>query len=211
MTMIAELPANTVRPFNIIPFRPKGTPFMVRKLGGLWTIEGRVVCNLYDEKGVLQIQTESWNTVTDVGDRFYSYRGANEQPPDDHFTTGAALTFDGIMELYKSVSVAPTKGAVRSGLTGGVLITGSDQVIDVGYPKSNDLDSGNTGKDPDAITYRVTYATVDANDSAIDDVIITNPSPSAGDNMLMWADGLGSFTKTSSDTLVVYVNHQMTG
>jgi len=197
-------------PFNIKQWRPKGIPYMTRKANGLWSIEGRVVCNLYTD-GVLQIQTESFNTVTDVGDRFYSYRGANEQPPDDHFTTGAALTFDGIMELYKSVSVAPTKGAVRSGLTSGVLITGSDQVIDGTYPKSNDGDAANTGKDPDAITYKVSYATGDANDSGIDDVIITNPSPTAGDNMLMWADGLGSFTKTSSDTLVVYVNHQMTG
>jgi len=198
-------------PFNIKTWRPKGTPYMTRKSGGLWTIEGRVVCCLYDASGELQIQTETFNTVTNIGDRFYSYRGANEQPADDHFTTGSALTFDGIMELYKSVSAAPSKAAVRSGLTSGVLITGSDQVIDATYPKSNDTDAANTGKDVDAVTYRVSYATGDANNTAIDDVIITNPSPSSGENMLMWADGLGSFTKTSSDTLVVYVNHQMTG
>lgn len=200
-----------VAPFNIKKYRPKGVPFMKRLPSGLWSIEGRVVACLYDENGVLQHQGESFNTVTNVGDRYYAYRGANEQPADDHFTTGAALAFDGIMELYKSVSAAPSKGAVRSGLTGGVLITGSAKAMDSGYPKSNDTDTANTGKDPDAITYKVSYLTTEANDSTIDDVIITNPSPTAGDNMLMWADGLGSFTKTSSDTLVVYVNHQMTG
>jgi hypothetical protein len=198
-------------PFHIKKFRPKGIPYMSRLPSGLWSIEGRVVCCLYDENGELQIRTEVMNTVTNIGDRFYGYRGANEQPADDHFTTGAALTFDGIMELYKGVTAAPSKGAVRSGLTGGTLITGSAQAMDSGYPKSNDTDTANTGKDPDAVTYKVSYGTADANDTSIDDVIITNPSPTAGDNMLMWADGLGSFTKTTSDTLIVYVNHQMTG
>jgi len=201
----------TVAPFNIKKYRPKGIPYIKRLPSGLWSIEGRVVWCMYDFNGIQQDGGESFNTVTNDGDRYYSYRGANEQPTDDYFTTGSALAFDGIMELYKSVSAAPSKSAVRSGLTSGVLITGSDQSMDSNYPKSDDQDAANTGKDPDAITYKVTYATGDANDSGIDDVIITNPSPSAGDKMLMWADGLGSFTKTASDTLVVYVNHQMTG
>jgi hypothetical protein len=164
--------------------------------------------------GVYRSRHITHNICTDIGDEYYAYRGdeaSSHQPPTTHFTTGAALAFDGIMELYKSVSVAPTKGAVRSGLTSGVLITGSALALDSGYPKRNDGDGDNTSATVDTITYTRTYAAGTLNDSTIDDVIITNPSPSAGDNMLMWADDLGSLTVGLTDSLKVIVNHLMNG
>lgn len=200
----------TITPvFEILKWRPKGIPYLKRLPSGLWSIEGRVCCCVYDEDKILQDVLESFNTVTNVGDRFYSYRGAAEQPTDAHFTSGATIAFDGIMELYNGASGAPAKTNDRSDLVG--LVSGSAKAIDATYPKSNDSDADNTGKDADADTYKVTYTTGEANASSIDDVIITNPSPGSSENLLMHADSLGSFTKTSSDTLVVYVNHQMTG
>lgn len=149
------------------------------------------------------------NIVTDVGDTFYAYRGANEQPANDHFTSGAALTFDGIMELYNGASASPAKGNDRSNLTD--LVTGSAKVIDATYPTRNDGDSDNSGAGADVITYRVSYTTGEANDTGIADVIITNPSPGASENLLMHAEFASSFDKTSSDTLKVFVNHTMNG
>jgi len=200
-----------VAPFNIVPSRPPGMIF-TRRPSGIIQIEGKVVAVVRDfASGRIKDTLETRNIVNDQGDLFYAYRATDAQPTTALFTNGSVKTFDGIMELYKSVSAAPSKGAVRSGLTAGVLITGSAKVMDTGYPKRNDTDTDNTGKGTDVVTYKVSYLTSEANDSTIDDVIITNPSPSTGDNLLMWADGLGSFTKTSSDTLVVYVNHTMNG
>jgi uncharacterized phosphosugar-binding protein len=63
----------------------------------------------------------------------------------------------------------------------------------------------------DIVTYRVSYATGDANAAGIADVILTNPSPSAGDALLMHAEFTTPFEKTSSDTLKVFVNHRLNG
>lgn len=172
-------------------------------------IVGQVVAVLIDTKTGKKETKVVANIVNDQGDLFYAYRAADEQPPDSLFTNGAAKTFDGIMELYKSVSAAPSKGANRGGLTGGVLITGSAKAMDSGYPKRNDDDTDNTGAGADIVTYRVTYTTGEANDT-FDDVVITNPSPGASENLLMWADGLGRI-KTNTDVLKVFVNHRMNG
>ncbi len=151
------------------------------------------------------------NTITNDGDLFYAYRAALEQPPDDLFTTGAALAFDGIMELYADVTAAPSKSANRSSITGGSLVTGSAKAMDSGYPKRNDDDADNPDAAADAVTYRTSYTTSEANDTNIDDVCLTNPSPGASEKLLSWGDGLGITSKTSSDTLKVWVTHEFAG
>lgn len=204
--------------FSIIPWRPKGLPILTPRSTGGFTIEGRVCAILRDGYGVTQDVFETKNTVTDNGDLFYSYMASycvapsTTVVPDNLFTDNATPSlFDGVMELYSGVTVAPSKSADRSGLTNGTVAPSSEKAMDSGYPKRNDTDTDNTGKGTDVITYKVSYTTAQANATGIDDVVITNPSPGASENLLMWADGLGSFTKTSSDTLVVYVNHTMNG
>ncbi|HEU4895116.1 MAG TPA: hypothetical protein VFT85_04705, partial [Acidimicrobiia bacterium] len=147
----------------------------------------------------------SKNIVTDAGDLYYAQRGSAETPTN--FTSGA--TFDGIMELYNGASSAPAKSNNRSNLTG--LVTGSAKAMDSTYPKTNDGDADNTGAGTDIVTYRVSYTTGEANASSIADVIITNPTPGASEPLLMHAEFGSPFTKTSSDTLKVFVNHQMNG
>ena len=195
--------------FNIIKPRPLGLVFD-RTPSGLVKIHGNVCAVLFRD-GIIQDVLETTNIITDAGDLFYAYRATNAQPPTTHFTDGAALTFDGIMELYTSVSAAPSKSGIRSSLTSGIIATGSGKAMASGYPKRNDTDTANTGKGTDVVTYKVAYLTSEANAVGIDDVVITNPSPSAGDNLLMWADALGSFTKTSSNELNMYVNHTING
>lgn len=149
---------------------------------------------------------ESKNIVTDAGDLFYAQRGVSTLPTN--FTDGAGA-FDGIMELYNGASGAPAKGNNRSNLAG--LVTGSAKAMDSTYPKVNDGDTDNTGAGTDVVSYRVSYLTSEANAANIADVIITNPSPGASEAVLMHAEFAAVFTKTSSDTLKVFVNHQMNG
>lgn len=201
------------RPFSIVRARPKGIILDPISTGG-HRIHGKV-CAVLARDGVIQDIHETTNLVTDAGDLFYAQQAASLGGTGDptNFTDGAGA-FDGIMELYNSVSAAPSKGVGRAGITGGVLDgTGNGKVVDSGYPKVSDGDASNTGSGVDVVTYRTSWTTAEANNTTagIDDVVITNPSPVTDDALLMWADGLGSFTKTSSDTLVVFVNHTMNG
>jgi hypothetical protein len=182
--------------------------------GAAQTIKESSVSKVVNTKVVVVLQRadgtkethESKNIVTDAGDLYYAQRGVNTLPTN--FTTGAGV-FDGIMELYNGASSAPAKGNNRSNLAG--LATGSGKAMDSTYPKVNDTDPDNTGAGTDIVTYLVSYITSEANASNIADVIITNPSPGASEPLLMHAEFASAFTKTSSDTLKVFVNHQMNG
>lgn len=154
------------------------------------------------------------NLVTNDGDYFYAVRAVAGTPSTDYFCNGSGV-FDGVVELYIGATASPSKAAVRSSI-GGTLVSWSsgpaisEMAMSSGYPKVNDSDSGNTGKGADVVTYKVTYTTSEANGTSISDVVITNPSPSSGDKLLMWSE-LTPFNKTSSDTLTIYINHTFTG
>lgn len=173
-------------------------------------IQGRIVLvktNIYT--GVKQV-IEAKNIVTDQGDEFYARRAVILQPDDDMFTTGAAFAFDGEMELGNDTSPsAPGKTDDRSVMVG-FFVTGSQKAMDSTYPKVNDGDGDNSGAGIDIVTYLVSYLTSEANASDIQQVIITNPGFGANEPLLMYAT-FTPFTKTSSDTLKVFVNHTMTG
>ena len=208
--------------FNIIisqPRAPSGAPLPYHSeedLGNeLVRIHGLVVAILADEEtGIIKSVHETKNLVLDAGDLYYSECGVAATQQSNFTTASTPFPFDGVMEVFKSVSVAPTKAANRSGMTGKAAPStgsGSSKVIDSGFPKVNDTDTDNTGKGTDVLTYKVSYTAADWSDaSAIDDVDITNPSPTSTDAMLMWADGL-AVTKSASDTLVIYVNHTFNG
>lgn len=149
------------------------------------------------------------NIVTDQGDEYYARRSVLEQPDDDQFTTGAALAFDGVMELGNDLTPpAPDKTQVRTAMTN--IVSGSEKAMDATYPKTNDGDGDNSGAGIDIATYLVSYLTSEANANDIQQVWITNPSPAAGEVLMMYAT-FTAFNKTSSDTLKVFINHTMTG
>lgn len=170
-------------------------------------ITGRVVVVLTNTvTGEKKVQVTN-NIVTNAGDLYYAERGVNTAVPTN-FTDGGG-TFDGIMELYSGSSAAPDKANDRSDLA--TLAPSSGKAMDSTYPKLDDDDSDNTGAGAGVITYRVSYSTGEANATDIADVVITNPGPTSGEPLLMHAEFSGTFTKTSSDTLKVFVNHTMTG
>lgn len=186
-------------------------PSWRRTKGKTVQIRGLVCAVRKNEKtGIFEIH-ETENIVTNDGDLFYAERaalltaGTPIGPVPTNFTDANGVP-DMIMELYDNTGSAPGKASDRS--TPGTII-GTGKVIDATYPQVNDGDADNTGAGTDIVTYRVSFTTAEVN-GAIDDVILTNPSPGASEPCIMHADGL-AVTKTSSDTLKVFVNHTFNG
>jgi hypothetical protein len=169
-------------------------------------VDTKVVVVLEDASTGLRRTHISKNIVTDAGDLFYAQRAVGTLPTN--FTDGSGV-FDGIVELYNGASASPAKGNNRSNLTG--LVSGSTKAMTSTYPKINDSDVDNTGAGVDVVTYAVSYSKVEANASNIADIIITNPSPGASEPVMMHAEFGTPFTKTSNDTLKVFINHTLNG
>lgn len=169
-------------------------------------VDTKVVVVLEDGSSGLKRTHVSKNIVTDAGDLFYAQRAVGTNP--NHFTDGAGV-FDGIIEMYNGASASPAKGNNRSNLVG--LVSGSAKAMTATYPKINDSDVDNTGAGVDIVTYSVSYSKVEANATNIADIIITNPSPGASEPLLMHAEFAAPFTKTSNDTLKVFINHTLNG
>jgi len=140
---------------------------------------------------------EAHNLISDAGDLYYAQRAASETPTNAF----------GIMELG-SAGAAPVKGSNRSNMT--TKIASSQKAFDATYPKTNDGDADNTGAGTDIISYRVSYATGEANDAAIDRLILTNVTPGASEPVMTYAT-FTAFAKTASDTLKQFVNHTFLG
>jgi len=175
-------------------------------------IRGKVVFCLTDPitGEVLEVH-ETENIVTNDGDLYYAERGAlltvgsPISPVPTNFTDTNGVP-DMEQELYDNTGSAPGKASIRS--DAGVII-GAIKALDSGFPKVNDSDVDNSGSGVDIITYKVTYTTAQVNGS-IDEVLLTDPSPSAGNVLIMFADGLNT-TKTSANGLKTFVNHEMLG
>ena len=90
------------------------------------------------------------------------------------------------------------------------FLAGSGKAVDSTYPKVVDDDTDNTGDGVDVVSWRVNYATGEGNGTDIAELAlvdnITTPTKA-----LCHALFAAAFTKTSSDTLKVFVNHTMNG
>ena len=205
--------------FNIIVAQPKAFdggdyPFFVEKDYGQrrYKIHGDVNTILRRDGEILRM-TKTTNLVTNDGDLYYAESPVRATQPT-HFTTASTpFPFDGQLEMFKSVSVDPTKGANRSGMTSkaGPSSGTTTKSAASGFPKVNDTDGDNSGKGTDVLTYKFSYTAGDWSDAGtFDDCDVTNPSPGATEKMLMWAQGL-AVVKSASDTLIVYLNHTFNG
>lgn len=90
------------------------------------------------------------------------------------------------------------------------FLAGSGKAVDATYPKVPDDDADNTGDGADVVSWRVSYGTAEGNGTNIAELAlvdnITTPTKA-----LAHALFAATFTKTSSDTLKVFVNHTMNG
>jgi hypothetical protein len=138
------------------------------------------------------------NIVTDAGDLHYAQRAVTEA------LTNAFDTF------LMATAGTPAKGADDDDFT---VVAASEASTDATYPKRNDGDADNTGAGVDIVTHRVSYTTAFGGEpwTNVTHGIITNPAPGVAEPILTgWAFGSG-FTKQTTDTLKVFVNHEMSG
>ncbi len=159
-------------------------------------------------KVLMRLELEP-NIVTNSGDRYYAQRGAASTPTN--------LFNSGMMVVAKSYARAATKIASFRDFIGIATSLSGRQLFDSGYPKTNDTDTDNTGRTADAVTYKRTYTTAQANYTIKALGICLNgaeSNDSAASRVLLSYKTLSvaqQVVKTSSQTLVVYINHTFNG
>lgn len=136
------------------------------------------------------------NIVTDAGDLHYAQRAVSE-----------ALTNNFDSHLVATAGT-PGKAATLATFT---EVAASEKTTDTGYPTRNDTDGDNTGAGVDIVTHRVSYTTGDFTANSITHGLVTNATPGTAEPILTGYAFAASFNKTGSDTLKVFVNHEMSG
>ena len=137
------------------------------------------------------------NIVTNEGDLFYAQKAMGETPTTNFLTGGLRLGTG-------TTSPAKTDTDVTT------LVASSGKAITSGYPKTNDSDADNTGKGTDVATWKFDYATSEVNVSGIAEGAIVDNTTTPTKALSHFLFG-ASFSKTSSNTLTVYVNHTFNG
>ncbi len=142
------------------------------------------------------------NIVTNDGDTYYAQVIAQETP-----TNAFGRLF------LSSVDFAPAPGKATDAGDLASVIAGGDRDPDATYPQTVDPDVDNTGDGVDIVTYRYSYSAGDFTDADIDAgaIAVVGTTWGAGADPLLNAFDLATFGKTASDTLKVFVNHELTG
>lgn len=153
-----------------------------------------VVAMLRDERTGKTRLVPGCNVVTNGGDQYYAEAAAGTP---SWSVAGMRLGTD---------NTTPTKS--DTDVT--TFLSGSGKAIDSGYPKTDDDDSDNTGAGVDIVTWRVSYGTGEANGTGIAELAIVD-NLSTPTKALAHALFAASFDKTSSDTLKIFLNHEMAG
>ena len=143
------------------------------------------------------------NLVTNDGEVFYAKQGAGETPSaNEDFATGF---FDISTTAYTE---AETDTYNEYDVSGTGSISGSIQAFTSGYPKTNDTgDADNTGDGTDVVSYAVNYSAAAWNDTTIETGAIHDNATPVTASKLLCVFSFTQFSKTSSDTLKVFVNH----
>lgn len=149
------------------------------------------------------------NIVTDQGDKYYAQRGA---------AGAVSFTFSvGNMVVAKSYKITVAAGGKTATFGKFVGLGGTYSgraTFAVGYPKTADSDTDNTGRTVDAVTYKRVYSTSQANYTIRALGICRNGGATSSNGQLLSYKTLTTaqfINKTSSLTLTVYINHTFLG
>jgi hypothetical protein len=173
-------------------------------------IHGNVLLILKDAAtGRVEKTVFAENKVTNDGLEYYAESGTNSVPT---YTFWA-----GKLALASSYQTLEASGGATATLNMLIFTSGTSGIrnFDSGYPKTNDTDSDNTGAGVRVATYRRTYSTSQANFTIkalgiCRNGATTNPAASATLRKILNYLTLATaerITKTSSQTLKVFVNH----
>lgn len=147
--------------------------------------------------GELALVASGSNLLTTAGSEHYAQLIAGGTPPN---------AFEAL--VLGTGSAAPAVGDTLANIT---QVAGSLKLLDAGYPKANDDDTGNADRGAKRVTYRCTYAASEANATGITRIAVTNfrgGAPGTAEPLLLHA-AITSFNKTGSNELIVYVNHEI--
>lgn len=135
------------------------------------------------------------NIVTNDGDLYYAQKAAGE---------AADVSYVGLRMGTDNTSPAKTDTDVTT------FAAGTGKATAATYPQTDDQDADNSGAAVDSVTWKFSYGTGEGNATGIVEGAIVD-SISAPTSALSHFLFAGSFDKTSSNTLVVYVNHNFLG
>lgn len=180
----------------IVRHEEAGEEIIIPGLGFLKNLGYVVGLNTQPFKGVYP----GLNIVTTKGDVYYAQLAMTDTITDDFQAAGAGLRMG-------SATTTPTKANTDVG----TFLTGSDHVIDATYPKSNDGDADNTGSGTNVMTWTYSYLTSEGNVSSIAEGGISDVRAGPSTALLTHFLFASVFSKTSSDTLKVIVNHSVLG
>lgn len=166
---------------------------------GINIISGTALALLTNVQLDRQIAIPGLNIVTTNGDRYYAEMAVNGTPTIDFNGVNAGLR-------HGSASTSPTKS--DNDVT--TFLAGTGHAVDATYPRTADPDGNNTGSGVDIATWRYSYTTAEGNTTGIREGAHVNnrTSPTSALSHFLYA---AAFDKTSSDTLVTYLNHDFTG
>ncbi len=134
------------------------------------------------------------NIVTNDGDQYYAEAAVGAP---SWAVAGMRLGTNGAAVAKADIDV-------------GTFLAGSGKAVDATYPMTNDTDPDNTGAGIKIVSWRVSFATTEGNGNAIAELALVDNivTPTKALTHALFA---ATFTKTSSDTLKVFVNHAMNG
>ncbi len=136
------------------------------------------------------------NLVTNGGDQYYAEGGVGSP----------SVAMQG-MHLGSD----PASGDVAKGDTD-VNSYLASKAIDATYPQTSDGDTDNTSGAVDTVTWRVSFTAGEANVNSISEVAVVNSIGDGNPTAAICHAVFGTpFSKTSDDTLKVFINHNFLG
>lgn len=161
-------------------------------------VAGQILALLTHQPSGEILKIRGLNIVTNDGDVYYAQSAVAETPTDDFDAAAAGFRLG-------TSATAPTK--TDTDVT--TENSAGRKATDATYPQTDDQDADNTGAGTDIVTWRVSYTVSEANITGIQEgaIVDERTTPTAALTHFL----MTSFTKTSSDTLKIFVNHTMNG
>jgi hypothetical protein len=153
------------------------------------------------------------NAVTDAGDIYYSIKAVGGSPATDENFLVSVCT---LANPGSQTSIAKSDTYQQFNAGGTAAITASQKAITSTYPRRDGQtnDAENTGggtTNSDIVSYKYEWTTGDFNATGIKNGALYEDTTPVNATKLLTHFGVTTFTKDSSSTLKVFVNHTFAG
>ena len=157
-------------------------------------IKGKVIAILRNREGKIK-KVITGNIVTTDGEAYYAQMSAGES------------TSNSYSYLRLGSDTTPPSKSDTDVVS---FLSGTAKQVSAGYPKTNDSDPNNSGAGANIVTWKFFYDTNEANYSNINEGAIVNDANNPTSALCRFVF-TSTISKTSAETLTIYVNHTYTG